>query len=182
MGNYGELILTICGDMREPIGYIPHGLAIGAVFVTVCFLVLQKREAKTSLKTHRKRLIVWFLFVSYLVVLLETAFFSREPGSRTGVDFELFGTWGETVTSQGFVIENVLMFIPFGILLPGCIRFFKNGFACILAACLGSIGIEYMQYVTERGFCQLDDVVMNVIGATVGWLIFRIFGNRHKGA
>lgn len=168
-----ELILTICEDLKEPVGYIPHGIMISLVFLAVYGIWARyKRAGKVLRITERGRLVYWCLAVVYFVVMLETAFFSREPHSRIGVNMKFLGTWGESVVSRGYVIENVLMFIPFGILLPGCFRFFKNGIFCILVACFGSIAIEYAQYVTQRGFCQLDDVVMNTIGAALGWGIF----------
>lgn len=36
-----------------------------------------------------------FLLI-YIEILLQTAFFSREPGSRKQIDLHLFGTWGQT--------------------------------------------------------------------------------------
>ena len=35
-----------------------------------------------------------------------------------------------------------------------------------------SVGIETVQLITERGYCQLDDVVMNTLGALVGYVVF----------
>lgn len=58
------------------------------------------------------------LFVIYVVVLLQTVFFCREPGSRWGTDMRLFGTWGTTMQDHAWVLENVLLFIPLGLLLP----------------------------------------------------------------
>lgn len=174
-----ELVLTICGDMLEPIGYMPHGMIAGFLFLVVYLLgILAGRAAGIPMKVQeKKRVMLLYLCVVYGTVLLETAFFSREPGSRIGVNMELFGTWGETAASKGYVIENILMFIPFGILFPACFRFLKNGFVCVAAACLTSVAIETAQYLTGRGFCQLDDVVMNVLGTTLGWLLYRIFCN-----
>jgi len=32
--------------------------------------------------------------------------------------------------------------------------------------------LETVQLLTERGYCQLDDVVTNTFGAAVGYLLF----------
>lgn len=52
------------------------------------------------------------LLVIYIVVVLMTVFFSRELGSREGIDMRILGTWGITMQDHAWVIENVLLFIP----------------------------------------------------------------------
>lgn len=37
---------------------------------------------------------------------MQTAFFSREPGSRQQIDLNLFGTWGQTAIAHAYFIEN----------------------------------------------------------------------------
>lgn len=39
------------------------------------------------------------------------------------------------------------------------------GFVC-------SCGIELSQLITQRGYCQLDDVVTNTAGMLIGWIIW----------
>ena len=56
------------------------------------------------------------LLLVYLLVLLQTALFSREPGSRYSLDLTLFETWGRSAVSRAYFIENILMYLPFGIL------------------------------------------------------------------
>ena len=43
-----------------------------------------------------------------------------------------------------------------------------------LSACMISIGIEMAQYITGRGYSQLDDIVTNTAGAVIGYLLFFI--------
>lgn len=100
---------------------------------------------------------------------------SREPGSRLGMELYLFATWRDNVVARGFVIENIFMFIPFGILFPYEVPFLRKIWFCIPTACLCSICIEGVQFITGRGYCQLDDVVMNTVGAGIGWLFYGVF-------
>ena len=44
----------------------------------------------------------------------------------------------------------------------------------VLSACMISIGIEMAQYITGRGYSQLDDIVTNTTGAVIGYLLFFI--------
>ena len=70
------------------------------------------------------------LFIIYIEILMQTAFFSREPGSRKQIDLDLFGTWGQTAMAHAYFIENIIMFIPFGLLAP--IVFKRMRMVCFL--------------------------------------------------
>lgn len=171
-GNWKELFLTICQDMQQPISYIPKAMLTGAI-VTLCMGLCSKIFGCQA-KLNRKKMCLWFFCASYTVILLNVVFFSREPGSRTGIDLTLLGTWEGTIQSHGFVIENILLFIPVGTLISCVFHPMKNGLACILTGCMFSIGIELTQLVMKIGYCQLDDVVMNTIGTGLGWSFYRI--------
>lgn len=79
---------------------------------------------------------------------MQTAFFSREPGSRKGIDLTLFEIWGSTAIAHAYVIENIIMFIPFGILAPMVFRRMKKAWVCVLVGCIFSCGIEISQLIT----------------------------------
>lgn len=174
-------------DMKEPVSYLPQAVLIGlAAAAAGFFLLFIIKWIKKEPLTDRNRtagelalrIFVLFLFTAYLTVLLQEAFFSRPPGSRTSVDMTLFGTWGHSPQGNAYVIENVIMFIPWGLLLPVIIRLFRRGagaWLCILSGFLASVSLETVQYLTQRGHCQLDDVVMNTLGTLAGWLLFKLF-------
>ena len=106
---------------------------------------------------------------------MQTAFFSREPGSRNQIDLNLFGTWGQTAVAHAYFIENIIMFVPFGILVPLVFSQMQKVRFCVLTGFLFSCVIELSQLVTQRGYCQLDDVVTNTLGTLVGWMIWKIW-------
>lgn len=96
------------------------------------------------------------LLLVYLLVLLQTALFSREPGSRYSLDLTLFETWGRSAVSRAYFIENILMYLPFGILAPACFRKLERPWVCVLTAFASSVLLEWIQLLTHRGYCQLD--------------------------
>lgn len=165
-----ELLKYILNDFAEPIKYLPYGIIAGVIIRVIIDLAekLIYPKDNSSKKICRKNFV--FLWTVYLIVIVMLTFFSREPGSRTDVDMRLFGTWGTSAQAHAYVIENVLLFIPFGIMFPMIGKKVGNIFTCIIAAALFSIIIETVQYITARGFCQLDDIVMNTLGALIGWL------------
>lgn len=70
---------------------------------------------------------------------------------------------------------NVLMFIPFGFLLPLVIKRINSFVKIFLAGLFFSASIEFIQYI-ERSFgvyraVDIDDVILNTIGAIIGWMI-----------
>ena len=66
---------------------------------------------------------------------------------------------------------NVLLFAPFGVLLPALFcplrRFWR-----FLAAFAGSVAaVEIMQLLLRVGVCDVDDLLLNCLGAALGFLV-----------
>lgn len=169
-----SLLDCVTTDIIEVFSYLPMAFLIcmgyAVLFGLVC-LCVHRAGKQLSKKGLSRYFFGSTLFVIYFVVLLNTVFFSRELNSRTGTEMRLFGTWGVTMQAHAWVIENVLLFIPFGLLLP---FFFPKGWNWVIMV-LGfvcSVAIESIQFYTGYGFCQLDDVVMNTLGTIIGYLLY----------
>ena len=87
---------------------------------------------------------------------------------------------GRTWQSRAYMVENVIMFLPLGVLLPLAERRCAKWWKMLLISMLLSMMIEGMQLVTERGYCQLDDVVMNTLGGCLGYGVMRIIDAVHR--
>ena len=155
------------------------GLIAGILFLIVMY-ILKKFGLIQSKKSEPLREFLLFLIIVYAAVLLKLAFFSREPGSRTTVDLTLFNTWGTTMQAHAFFVENIIMFIPFGILIPTAFPVMRNIFVCTLTALACSLCLEMFQLITGRGFCQLDDVITNTLGAFIGYMVYRMWVVMHR--
>ena len=90
----------------------------------------------------------------------------------TQIDLHLFGTWGQTAIAHAYFMENIIMFIPFGVLVPMVFKRMRNLRFCVFVGFVCSCGIELSQLITQRGYCQLDDVVTNTAGMLIGWIIW----------
>ena len=130
-----------------------------------------------------KKRLGWILFIAYVLFLLWLTILSRQP--RTGVRVFKWGllwayrawiageSFGKTESIQN--INNILVFIPFGALFPG-----KRWRALLLTAVLFSVGIEVIQYVFNLGWCEIDDVICNVLGAAIGFGLWKLIkGKMH---
>ena len=159
-------------DVQQPIGYLIPAILITLIGAIIYFL-LYRIWVGTILLKRQKKIGVGILFIIYMEVLLQTAFFSREAGSRKGIDLTILSTWGKTAQEHANFIENIMMFVPLGILLPMLFKKIRKLQYCVLTGFLCSCMIEVSQMITQRGFCQLDDVITNTVGAVVGWMIWR---------
>ena len=109
------MLKYIYSDLSRAVRYLPYGLALGVpVAVFIVWLINRQRRKK------QKEPLSWVpvvIFGIYLAVLLMITFLSRESGSSKGViDMDLFSTWGINDRNNAFVVENVLLFIPYGFL------------------------------------------------------------------
>ena len=68
------------------------------------------------------------------------------------------------------LVGNVLCFIPFGLLLPLAHRHLRTFFRVMLLALVMICAIEVFQYVTCLGSCDVDDLILNLLGCLAGWL------------
>ena len=114
---------------------------------------------------------VFFYFLLYVTLI------SREIGSRREVMLLPFESFKILSEEFHYVIENVLLFIPFGFLLyiTSCAFDKKcNMKTILLASFLTSVSVEFLQYIFSCGKSETDDVITNVVGAMIGYLIAKV--------
>lgn len=173
----------ICRDLTNALKYLPFGIGAGVL----CFFVLtiwnrgRKKRQKESITV-----VPGTLFFTYLAVVMAITFFSRESGSRQGLDLELFSTWGINQRNNAFVVENVLLFVPYGILCPMAFRHMRKFWSCLLAGAFTSLFVELLQLFTSRGYFQIDDILTNILGTVTGYLLYAVVVRgrmkRHKNS
>lgn len=148
---------------------LPGILAL--VTFDTAYLVLCRKRRKDYRLFYKKNQLILYLMFSYLAFVLYLTILSRPPGSRTGVDLMPFATLSFGLPGDIYAAENILLFIPFGILW-GFIPFVHNEQRnCLAGGVLISCCIELMQYITKRGFTQTDDIILNVLGCYIGYII-----------
>lgn len=75
---------------------------------------------------------------------------------------------------------NIAAFIPMGIFLSSLFKAVHKVLPFILWSTLIIIGIECIQLFTLRGCCDIDDLILNLFGATLGKLSLHIYKKVHK--
>jgi len=70
---------------------------------------------------------------------------------------------------------NILVFIPFGVLFPLVSRIGRKWYLFLLVSLAFILGIEVFQLFTGCGAFDVDDIILNCLGALTGFLIFQVF-------
>ena len=124
-----------------------------------------------------KKRLGWILSLAYVLFLLWLTILSRQPREGERVfKWELLWAYRAWIAGESFGktesiqnINNILVFIPFGALFPG-----KRWRALLLTVVLFSVGIEVIQYTFNLGWCEIDDVICNVLGAAIGFGLWKL--------
>lgn len=135
---------------------------------------------------------IWvFIFLYYVYLVLETTGIGTiweiglYPGMKLQEEINLIPFRDGISLSM---ILNVVMFMPLGFLLP---LLWKEYQSLVRTAIIGfcfSCGIEFCQLFNRR-VSDVDDLLMNTLGAILGWLIWIVFsrithlkyGRRNQG-
>lgn len=125
----------------------------------------------------RIRLISRLLFLPYTFMVLWITLINRTPTYRRSM-LSLFWEYRYMIYGDHFfffaqIAGNILMLIPFGILLPAMFRKMQSAGKVVFLGAALSIFIELTQYYTARGLCEFDDVFNNTLGAAVGFCIWK---------
>ena len=140
--------------------------------------------------TKRKiRFLSVLLFILYVLLLVYFLFFSEEYGRVTAeervyrynlvpfVEIRRFWIYREqlgTFAVFSNIFGNVIGFLPFGFILPVIFRRMNSGFLICVSGFILSLTVEVIQLVTKVGCFDVDDMILNTLGATLGYVLFFI--------
>ena len=134
-----------------------------------------------------RHIVARFLFTAYCLLMLWLLFGQRigeelTPGSVNWIPFETIRLYLHMRESTNVyfarhayvnLIGNVVMFIPLGVFLPWIWKRLRSFFKVLLLVLLMIVGIELLQYATGLGSCDIDDLLLNVPGAVIGYVFWR---------
>ncbi len=150
------------------------------------YTVQNNRESRKKQLARRFGLL---LFLIYLVVLTYFLFFAdwydHAPGKHWQYHYNLvpfteirrFLRYGTQLGAASIflnLIGNIIGFFPFGFFLPVISRRFRSVRIVALAGLVSSTAIEIVQLVTRSGVCDVDDIMLNTLGAVLGYLLFLV--------
>lgn len=155
---------------------------IMAILITVCMQDIEdygikKLFLKTANRISKDKN---FRMKGYTALYASLLAFETILG-RSRLDAPLINVIGNWSFRNFDNAENILLFIPFGILFSWHLKrdktsmgYIKIAFSISLLTVIVSISIELMQFIFSFGTFQLTDIMMNWLGGTVGTIIFCI--------
>ncbi len=170
--------------LRALIQYAPN--AIFAGLFTTFFIVWVKswllgQSVGKTICEDRKKYLRFLILFSYCIFVVYITYFSREPGSRDGIDLIPLSTISCETQNNVYPVENILLFLPFGYLLAKRKKGNTSLKYCLAVGLLFSLAIEVLQLITKRGYFQTDDLITNVLGTLIGYGIFKTERKVRKG-
>ena len=156
-----------------------------------CMLYVLIQTKGFHRRTNFIHMLWGFIFLYYVYLVLETTGIGTiweiglYPGMKLQEEINLIPFRDGISLSM---ILNVVMFMPLGFLLP---LLWKEYQSLVRTAIIGfcfSCGIEFCQLFNRR-VSDVDDLLMNTLGAILGWLIWIVFsrithlkyGRRNQG-
>lgn len=142
-------------------------------------------------KVYRLFLIWYLLFLVYFMLVYHRNF-DLSWMVKGGLPY-LISIYGKTVNLVPFatimrytvhlrsgidlflvnIVGNVIFFIPMGILRQA-FKKLKNIWLYILIVLVIILLLEVLQFVTMSGTFDVDDMLLNMIGALIGYRLFKI--------
>lgn len=138
---------------------------------------------------HRVKKLGTAFFVLYVLILVYLLFFSEGYGRVADAEREFrynlvpfveirrFWTYRKQLGMFALftnIFGNVLGFMPYGFVLPVITRRMRNGFFIILSGFSISLTVEVIQLITKVGCFDVDDMILNTLGAALGYGIYAV--------
>ena len=146
---------------------------IGLLAAVVIGLLLVRRNGKWA----RPLAVVWLAGLVYAAFLMRTPYAAPRALLDPFHALKLFLKADNVAllkrlrSLEGAGL-NILLFVPFGYLLPLLWKRADRWWKVVLCGFLLSLLIELTQLVTHLGMFDLDDLMNNSLGAFLGWGCF----------
>lgn len=170
------MIDTIQSDIMHFLSeYLLQAIAFATIlggFLLLCnfiYLHRKKQALKMLQRSWYYKVVLWYLLLVYVYMVLAITLFSRTPSVVGYYNLQMFSTFGTSAWHQKCVYENILLFVPLGMLTYLLFKRVRRVYRVWLLGLCASILIETTQYITHLGLFQVDDMYNNVIGMTIGY-------------
>ena len=150
------------------------------------FLVVIAVVRIAAIKNHNEKLVFYkeftnLLFIIYILLLYELLT-RAELNTVRGYNLVPFSEmFRYEIGSTSFylnVVGNIVIFIPFGYLISTYIKP-KRILSILIVSVISSATVEFVQLCIGRSF-DVDDIILNSLGAIIGFLIYIGLGDIKK--
>ena len=149
----------------------------------VCAVYAVVRTVWLRVKRERidwKRELVWLAFVLYFAALCEIIALRGGAGDARSAQLVPLRTTLRELRAGAWafayhVVGNMIWFVPLGIFAHR-----KGAVRAILIGAGVSVGLEILQWLLMTGVTDVDDVILNALGALAGCIIWKLM-NKMRG-
>ena len=142
------------------------------------FLVVIAVVRVAAIKNNNEKLVFYkefsnLLFIIYILLLYELltrAELNTVRGYNLVPFSEMFRYEIESTSFYLNVVGNIVIFIPFGYLISTYIKP-KRILSILIVSVISSATVEFVQLCIGRSF-DVDDIILNSLGAIIGFLIY----------
>ncbi len=143
-------------------------------------------------KKRAKSILIVCVFILYLLCLFYFLFFSENMGRSSSEEYRYnltllkeirrFYLYRASLGTKAFVINvfgNVIVFMPFGYI----VSMLRGKSGIVIATLTGlamSLFVEVIQLCLRIGSFDVDDLLLNTIGAFLGAVIYALIHHRKK--
>lgn len=154
------------------------GFAIGLIIFCGYMFLIRRRRKSQGQSISKKEILCGLALSIYLVLLLGGTLLNREIGDEHLIEWIPFWSYYQVLTGQNSslawqIFYNILVFIPWGILMPDIFPTMRKGRFTAISAVGLSFLIEIVQLVFRLGLFEFDDIIHNMLGAMIGYGVWR---------
>ena len=168
------VMLYVAFGFEPMVLYIALGLLVAlAVALLAQYLAAHRRTMSRS---------GVILYLLWLAVVLYLTLFSRvgNQGGRAMALMKPFHGLSEAIAQRSaeplnHAFLNILLFVPFGFFIPRVNIRLSHAGLVLLCGIVTSTLIEGLQFILRLGYCDIDDIIANALGAIVGYGIYSLF-------
>jgi len=155
-------------------------IVLGLIFIFGYKIIYQKLFHGNK-KIKSNKIILYGISICYLTVIFGAVFLNRSNVYGI-INIHLFSSYIEAyhmMSSTLFrnIILNILLFVPFGLLLPLNTKKNDKVLKVVSIGFITSLLIEIIQYNTKFGIFEIDDVFNNTYGVLIGYGLYRVYKN-----
>ena len=132
------------------------------------------------------------VFAVYVLCVLALTLLDRSPSSipfkdyvvrfSEFVPFKIFAEYAEMIRLDILTVwdviyqiaGNLFLFFPFGVLFPASFPKIREAKKCLPIALSSIFVIELSQLLLKMGSFDITDVMLNMLGAVLGYLLYRL--------
>lgn len=178
--SYNEFLMSedpFIKTLRHLQSYAVWAVILLVIF-SICYIPFYKKFKKKGVSFPRQLCTLGFIF-SIFIVLYATFMYAPLDFSSDVRSFNLvpFKALDGSTSFSNYISEkipNIIVFIPFGFLLPAQFKRFRKTIYAIITSAAFTIFIEVTQYFGGRA-ADIDDVLTNLFGAIIGFVFYLLF-------